>query len=53
MTQEELAHERRKQRRLEALGTNHPRCGTCGENRWQCIEQHHPSGLIPTFGAPA
>ena len=43
MTQEELARERRKQRRLEALGTNDPRCGTCGESRWQCIEEHHPS----------
>lgn len=42
MTKNELARERRKQRRLEALGTNDPRCGTCGENRWQCIEAHHP-----------
>lgn len=37
----ELARERRKQRRLEVLGTNNPICGTCGENRWQCFEQHH------------
>ena len=37
----EWAAERRKQKRLEKLGTNEPRCGTCGENRWQCIEQHH------------
>lgn len=44
MTDKELAREIRKQRRLEKLGTNTPRCGTCGENRWQCIEQHHPSG---------
>lgn len=39
-----IARETRKQRRLEALGTNTPRCGTCGENRHQCIERHHPSG---------
>ncbi len=44
MTDKELARETRKQRRLEKLGTNHPRCGTCGENRWQCIEQHHVPG---------
>lgn len=44
MTDKELAREIRKQRRLEKLGTNHPRCGTCGESRWQCIEQHHLAG---------
>lgn len=38
-----IDRETRKQRRLEVLGTNTPRCGTCGENRWQCIEKHHPS----------
>ncbi|WP_295631733.1 hypothetical protein [Novosphingobium sp.] len=43
MTDKELAAERRKQKRLEKLGTNEPRCGTCGEGRWQCIEQHHPA----------
>lgn len=43
MTNRELARETRKQRRLEALGTNNPRCGTCGHNRWQAIERHHPA----------
>ncbi|MGB3317436.1 MAG: hypothetical protein WA978_03965 [Sphingopyxis granuli] len=43
MTDEELRKEVRKQRRLEKLGTNEPRCGTCGENRWQCFDQHHPA----------
>lgn len=43
MTEEELARETRKQRRHEALGTNEPRCGTCGERDWRCIERHHPS----------
>lgn len=43
MTDKELAREVRKQRRLEALGTNDPRCGICGHNRWQAIEKHHPA----------
>jgi hypothetical protein len=33
--------ERRKQARLEKLGTNNPICGICGKNNWICIEQHH------------
>ena len=37
----ERARETRKQRRLEILGTNEPRCAQCGETRWQCIELHH------------
>lgn len=44
MTDKELAREIRKQRRLEKLGTNNPRCGTCGECRWQAIERHHVAG---------
>ena len=43
MTPEELKREKRKQARLHRLGTNEPRCGLCGENRWQCIEGHHPA----------
>ena len=39
-----LAAERRKQLRLEKLGTNEPRCGVCGESDWRCIEQHHTAG---------
>lgn len=42
MTKTEIARETRKQRRLEILGTQTPRCGTCGFNRWQAIERHHP-----------
>lgn len=45
MDEVEIARETRKQRRLEMLGTNTPRCGTCGHNRWQSIEKHHPSGI--------
>ena len=44
MTEEELRRERRKQDRLEKLGTNEPRCGTCGDDRWQTIEAHHVAG---------
>ncbi|CAM3293764.1 HNH endonuclease [Sphingomonas antarctica] len=43
MTAKELARETRKQRRLEILGTDNPRCGTCGHSRWQAIEKHHPA----------
>jgi hypothetical protein len=41
MNNNDMARERRKQRRLEALGTNEPRCATCGETDWRVIEQHH------------
>ena len=44
MTDKELAQERRKQLRLEKLGTNEPRCGTCGDDRWQALEEHHVAG---------
>lgn len=37
--------EARKQTRLEKLGTNEPRCGTCGEPDWRCIELHHVADL--------
>jgi hypothetical protein len=36
-----LAAEARKQARLEKLGTNEPRCGTCGETDWRCFDLHH------------
>lgn len=41
MNATELAKERRKQRRLEVLGSNEPRCGMCGEDDWRCLELHH------------
>jgi hypothetical protein len=40
----ELARETRKRRRLEQLGSDEPRCGICGDTRWQCIELHHTAG---------
>lgn len=39
-----LAREARKQRRLETLGTNQPRCGLCGETDWRCMELDHVAG---------
>jgi hypothetical protein len=36
--------ERRKQNRLEKLGTNHPICPLCGETDWRCFELHHIAG---------
>ena len=44
MTDDELKCEARKQRRLEALGTNEPACAMCGETAWQCMELHHVGG---------
>ena len=38
------AKEARKQKRLEVLGSNHPVCVVCGEDSWQCLEQHHIAG---------
>lgn len=36
--------EKRRQMRLEKLGTNHPVCGTCGEVDDRCFEKHHVAG---------
>lgn len=36
-------YERRKQARLEKLGTDKPVCGMCGNKDWRTIEQHHPA----------
>lgn len=38
------AKEKRKQKRLEVLGSNYPVCIVCGEDAWQCLEQHHIAG---------
>jgi hypothetical protein len=44
VTDDELKREARKQRRLETLGTNEPRCAICPETAWQCMELHHVAG---------
>lgn len=37
-------YERRKQTRLHKLGTNAPRCASCGNSDWRVIEEHHTAG---------
>jgi hypothetical protein len=36
--------ERRRQARLERLGTNTPRCFVCGEDDSRCLERSHLAG---------
>ncbi len=42
--QDDLGRERRKQKALQRLGSNDPRCVFCGEGDWCCLEFHHVSG---------
>lgn len=44
MNNDEFARERRKQKRLERLGSNDPRCGMCGEGDDRALELHHVAG---------
>lgn len=44
LSKQDVARQVRKNRRLEQLGTDEPRCGVCGDTRWQCIELHHTAG---------
>lgn len=44
MNDHEYARERRKQRRLEGLGSNNPHCGMCGEADDRTLELHHVAG---------
>lgn len=39
-----LQSEVRKQRALERLGSDHPRCAHCGEADERCLELHHVAG---------
>jgi len=41
---DDLAREIRKQRALERLGSDDPRCVLCGEGDWRCLEFHHLAG---------
>ena len=41
---DELKRDMRKQRALERLGSNDPRCLCCGEEDWRCLEFHHLAG---------
>ncbi len=40
----ERERERRRQRALERLGTNDPKCVICGESDPHCLELHHIAG---------
>jgi hypothetical protein len=44
MDQLELNRERRRQRALERLGTNNPRCPFCGCDNPLALELHHVAG---------
>jgi hypothetical protein len=44
MNERELNQERRKQRALERLGSNHPRCVVCGCDDPLALELHHIAG---------
>jgi len=44
MTNHDNERERRKQARLERLGSNEPRCATCGETDDRTLELHHVAG---------
>ena len=43
MDERERKREARRQRALERLGTDNPRC-SCGENNPHCLERHHIAG---------
>jgi len=43
MNKTDKAKEARRQKRLEALGSNHPVC-ICGEDNPHCLELHHIAG---------
>ena len=44
MDDDDLKREKRKQARLEKLGTDKPVCPICGETDWRCMELHHVAG---------
>jgi hypothetical protein len=43
MDERERKREARRQKALERLGTDNPRC-SCGENDPHCLERHHIAG---------
>jgi hypothetical protein len=44
MAEKEYDKERRRQARLERLGSNNPKCLLCDEDDPSCLERHHISG---------
>lgn len=41
---EEFERERRRQRRIDRLGTSNPACVVCGQDDDRCLELHHLAG---------
>ncbi len=44
MSRKTSGQEARRQAALERLGSIDPRCASCGESDWRCLEAHHLSG---------
>lgn len=44
MSETEMQRETRKQKALNRLGTDEPKCVCCGETDWRCMELHHLAG---------
>ena len=44
--------EARREAAYRRLGSRTPKCATCGDDRWQCLEAHHVAGKDhdPTTG---
>ena len=53
MNELELNRERRKQRALERLGTNKPRCAVCGFDDPLALELHHIAGRASMTNGPS
>jgi hypothetical protein len=46
MMDNDYQKERRRQARLERLGSNNPKCLVCDEDDPSCLERHHLSGRV-------
>lgn len=44
MDEKKLAREARERAAKRRLGTDNPRCATCGCTDWECLEAHHIAG---------
>lgn len=44
MTETEMRRETRRQKALDRLGSDNPRCRVCGQNYVGCLELHHLEG---------
>ena len=46
MDEKKLAREARERAAKRRLGTDNPRCATCGCTDWECLEAHHIAGQV-------